>query len=450
MARITPLIALRGTVVGLLVFLLMVGCVGPGNPDTDTAVGAIGTAPENSDQGSSELTLARTLLGRGGTLDQALKRFELGGDLRPRIIAALEPVIDLRRLSPDTGVLVAKDDGGRVVFVACRPSMETYFRINVGPDGKLATEHLEVPLRTSVETAGGAIATTVAETLSRYQDAVALTHAYAEIFQWDVDLFVDPRPEDQIRIVYETRRLGETPDDLPPFGAASNEEGEYIGLGRILAASYEGQQARSVAFFVEQDGNGGGYYDETGDSLAKAFLKSPLNYRRISSRFSRARRHPITRKIVPHHGVDFAADHGTPVVAAADGRVVSAGWDGALGKAVKIRHGSGYTTVYGHLSGFSKTVRGGASVEQNQVIGYVGSTGRATGPHLHYTLLADGRPVNPLTFDNPPTEPLEISRLPMLEEARRNWTPVLYSIPFEAPRAGLAWVLPEELVSPRG
>ncbi|MDX1389404.1 MAG: peptidoglycan DD-metalloendopeptidase family protein, partial [Acidobacteriota bacterium] len=301
--------------------------------------GAIGADPGVADESSAELTLARTLVGRGGTLDQALKRFELKGDLRPRVIAALGAVVDLRRLSPDTGLLVARDGGERIAFVACRPSMESYVRVDVGPEGNLQTTLLEVPLRTTVETAGGTILTTVAETLSRYEDAVALTHAYAEIFQWDVDLFVDPRPEDQIRIVYETRRLGATPDDLPPFGASANEEGEYIGLGRILAASYEGEQARSVAFFVKEDGNGGGYYDETGDSLAKAFLKSPLNYRRISSRFSRARRHPITRKIVPHHGVDFAADHGTPVVAAADGRVVSAGWDGALGKAVRIRHG---------------------------------------------------------------------------------------------------------------
>jgi murein DD-endopeptidase MepM/ murein hydrolase activator NlpD len=326
--------------------------------------------------------------------------------------------------------------------------MESYVRVEIHQDGTLETKPVEVPVRTIVETAGGVVESTVAEALTPYEDGGRLTHAFADIFQWDVDLFVDPRPGDEIRIVYETRRLGRTPSDLPPFGASETVEGEYLGLGRILAASYEGEQARSVAYFVADDGNGGGYYDNEGDSLAKAFLKSPLNYRRISSRFSRARRHPITRKVTPHHGVDFVADRGTPVVAAADGRVESAGWQGNLGKAVRIRHGRGYTTVYGHLGGFSKGVSSGSRVAQNQVIGYVGSTGRATGPHLHYTLLANGRPVDPLTFDNPPTEPLQASMMPLLEEARRNWSPVLYSIPFEAPRTGLAWVLPEEHRAP--
>jgi murein DD-endopeptidase MepM/ murein hydrolase activator NlpD len=411
-------------------------------------VGAMGGTAPRADEGTADLTLARTLVGRGGTLDQALKRFEIDDGLRNRIITALEPHVALRRLSPETGLVLARNEAGSPVYLTCRPSTESYVRVEIDPDGALETRTLDVPVHTTVETAGGAVESTVAETLSSYEDAVRLTHAYADIFQWDVDLFVDPRPGDEIRIVYESRRLGRTQEDLPPFGGSQTVEGEYLGLGRILAASYEGEQARSVAYWVENDGNGGGYYDNEGDSLAKAFLKSPLNYRRISSRFSRARRHPITRKVIPHHGVDFVADRGTPVVAAADGRVESAGWQGNLGKAVQIRHGRGYRTVYGHLGGFSKGVRNGARVSQNQVIGYVGSTGRATGPHLHYVLLANGRPVDPMTFDNPPTEPLQASMMPLLEEARRNWSPVLYSIPFEAPRTGLAWVLPEELRSP--
>jgi murein DD-endopeptidase MepM/ murein hydrolase activator NlpD len=160
--------------------------------------------------------------------------------------------------------------------------------------------------------------------------------------------------------------------------------------------------------------------------MRKTFLKSPLNYRRISSGFSRARRHPITRRVVPHHGVDFAAARGTPVVAAADGRVISAGWDGPLGRAVRLRHGSEYVTVYGHLKGFANGIRGGSEVHQNQVIGYVGSTGRATGPHLHYTLIHAGRPVDPMRFRNPPVEPLAAELRPRLARAMRVWSPMLH------------------------
>jgi murein DD-endopeptidase MepM/ murein hydrolase activator NlpD len=196
--------------------------------------------------------------------------------------------------------------------------------------------------------------------------------------------------------------------------------------------------ASSSAFWVEDDGRGGDYYDADGEPLRKTFLKSPLNYRRISSGFTNRRRHPITRRVVPHHGVDFVAAPGTPVVAAADGRVISAGWDGALGKAVRLRHGNGYKTIYGHLRGFARGVRRGAQVEQNQVIGYVGATGRATGPHLHYTMLYNDRAINPMTFDNPPVAPLDESYRPGLDRARMTWAPVLQAIRPGEPDMGVA------------
>ena len=128
---------------------------------------------------------------------------------------------------------------------------------------------------------------------------------------------------------------------------------------------------------------------------------------------------------MPHHGVDFAAPSGTPVVASADGRVASAGWDGPLGRAVRIRHGSSYVTVYGHLKSFADGIRGGVEVRQNQVIGYVGSTGRATGPHLHYTLIERGTPVDPMRFDNPPADSLPEALGPNLAAAVRSWSPFL-------------------------
>jgi murein DD-endopeptidase MepM/ murein hydrolase activator NlpD len=186
--------------------------------------------------------------------------------------------------------------------------------------------------------------------------------------------------------------------------------------------------ARSRGFWVEDEKGVGSYYDDSGRPLRKAFLKSPLNYRRISSGFSRSRKHPVTRKVVPHHGIDFAADPGTPVVATADGKITSAGWDGALGKAVRIKHGSTYETIYGHLQGFAKGIRRGVDIRQNQVIGHVGSTGRATGPHLHYTLRVEGRAINPTTFKNPPAAPLAPELQSRLASNKSNWLPVLQSI----------------------
>jgi murein DD-endopeptidase MepM/ murein hydrolase activator NlpD len=237
-----------------------------------------------------------------------------------------------------------------------------------------------------------------------------LVAAYADIFQWDVDLLVEPRTGDLVRIVYEVNEVGEIPEDLPPFEGAPRESGALLGVGRILAASYDGRIARAHAFWVGDEKGDGDYFDLDGRPLRKTFLKSPLNYRRITSGFSRARRHPVTRRVVPHHGIDYAAAPGTPVVAAADGRIASAGWDGPLGKAVRIRHGSEYVTVYGHLRAIAKGIRRGVEVRQNQVIGYVGATGRATGPHLHYTMIHRGRPVDPRRIDNPSGEPLQPHR----------------------------------------
>jgi len=224
------------------------------------------------------------------------------------------------------------------------------------------------------------------------------------------------------------RKLGQLPRDLPRFGDQAGEPGEFVALGRILAATYQGSRARSSAFWVGNETGNGNYYDMQGRPLRKSFLKSPLNYRRISSGFSRARRHPVTKRVVPHHGVDYVAAPGTPVSATADGRVISAGWDGPLGKAVRIRHGSEYVTIYGHLRGIAKGIHNGADVRQNQVIGYVGSTGRTTGPHLHYTLQHRGSPINPLKFKSPSADPLPPEMKPQLEIAKRKWLPLLDAI----------------------
>jgi murein DD-endopeptidase MepM/ murein hydrolase activator NlpD len=278
----------------------------------------------------------------------------------------------------------------------------------------------------------------LAQAFSDSSHGLQLTLAFADIFQWDVDLLVDPRPGDRVQVVYQVRKLGEPPEDMPPFGEEIGHHGDFLALGRILAATYQGQMAQTSAFWVADDDGGGDYYDMRGRPLRKSFLKSPLNYRRISSGFSYNRRNPVTHKVVAHLGVDYAAAPGTPVASTADGRVISAGWDGALGRAVRIRHGSEYTTIYGHLRSVAKGIRRGADVRQNQVIGYVGSTGRATGPHLHYTILHRGRAINPLKFKSPSANPLPLELKPRLEIAKRRWLPLLDAIPPEERKIELA------------
>lgn len=394
-------------------------------PDQDSR----GTmAQEAQSAPEPELRDETTTVGRGGTLAAALDRLGVPGELRQPLLAEIGTHLDARKLSPRTGLLARIDETGAWRVLAVRPDPERFLRVEVGESlesPRLASDWIELPVEVEVHSASGVIKDSVAQALADSRDGRVLVPAFADIFQWDVDLLVDPRPGDRVRLVYEIERLGALPAGLPGFEGAPSHSGESLGVRRILAASYTGAMARASAFWIEDDEGQGNYYDVQGQPLRKTFLKSPLNYRRISSRFSRARRNPVTRRVVPHHGVDYAARTGTPVVAAADGRVAAAGWDGALGRAVRIRHGSEYVTIYGHLKGFAGGIRRGAEVRQNQVIGYVGSSGRATGPHLHYTVVHGGRPIDPMKMKNPPVEPLDPALLPDLRLAVRRWRPLL-------------------------
>jgi murein DD-endopeptidase MepM/ murein hydrolase activator NlpD len=420
----------------LLIALLLISLAVLLRPDrpsrlTGSVAETVTAAAAVSGRSPAPLRVERVTIRRGDTLGEALDRLEVPPDLASRILAKAEGYVDPKRLDAGTGLSAARDESGRLCSVALRPAADRFLRVswnNDGEDPALRTELLEIPLVATVESAGGIVSSSVAQALSSSPHARQLTQLFAEVFQWDVDLLVDPRPGDAVCIVYEALRLGELPADLPRFADHADEPGGMLRIGRILAATYTGRMADATAFWVEGDGGAGDHYDESGLPLRKAFLKSPLNYRRISSRFSNGRRHPVTRRVVPHHGVDFAAASGTPVVATADGRVSSAGWSGALGQAVEIRHNGEYTTVYGHLKRFARGVRRGAEVRQNQVIGYVGSTGRATGPHVHYTVRRYGRPIDPLRMKNPPVEPLDPRLRPWLAEAMRRWTPRLESI----------------------
>jgi murein DD-endopeptidase MepM/ murein hydrolase activator NlpD len=400
------------TAAGAILVVLIVLLARPGG-DAGRAQAPDPVAVTPAPPAEPSLTVQRHTLGRGGTLDKLLQDAGLETDQRLSLLEVIGQAIDLRRVPAGAGLSVSRSADGQPVSLAVRTMNDRFVRITASEELP-GYEEVLIPLEVESSTATGVVEQSVSQTFADLPDAPGLIAAFADIFQWDIDLLVEPRRGDQVRIVYERLSYGELPPDLPPFRGDLARSGDPAGIGRILAATYQGQQASSTAYWVESDDGPGNYFDEDGTPLRKTFLKSPLNYRRISSGFSRARRNPVTRKVVPHHGVDFAAPSGTPVVAAADGRVASAGWSGALGKAIKIRHGSEYVTVYGHLRGYAKGIRAGAQVRQNQVIGYVGATGRATGPHLHYTMMVSGRAVNPMSFKNPPVEPLPDNDRPKL------------------------------------
>ncbi len=219
----------------------------------------------------------------------------------------------------------------------------------------------------------------------------SLTMELAGVFGWDIDFALDIRKGDQFMILYEDKYLN----------------GEFIGHGDILAAEFTNNGNRYQAIRYTDAGGKTDFYSLNGRSMRKAFLRTPVEFSRISSRFSNGRKHPILNKIRAHKGVDYAAARGTPIKSTGSGKIIHRGKKGGYGKTIIIQHGTQYNTLYAHLSNYRKGLKVGSRVEQGQVIGYIGSTGLATGPHLHYEFRVNGVHRDPLRVKLPGAEPLK-------------------------------------------
>lgn len=217
-----------------------------------------------------------------------------------------------------------------------------------------------------------------------------LTMDLANVFGYDIDFALDIRKGDSFEVIYEEKTV----------------EGRRVGTGNILAARFTNRgKTYSAVRYTNKDGVTS-YYNADGTSMRKAFIRTPVDFARISSRFSNGRKHPILNKIRAHKGVDYAAPHGTPIKSAGDGKVLLAGRKGGYGNTVIIQHGQRYRTLYAHMQGFAKGVRNGSIVKQGQIIGYIGTTGLSTGPHLHYEFQVDGVHVDPLGLKLPMADPI--------------------------------------------
>jgi len=258
----------------------------------------------------------------------------------------------------------------------------------------------------------GAIEDNLIASMGGGQQNLLLALSLSDIFAWDIDFTTALRRGDTFRLLVE----------------GLYRDGEFRKYGTILAAEFVNDGVAYRAYRFEVDGKAD-YYDAEGRSLRKAFLKAPLSFRRISSGFSKSRLHPVLQVRRAHNGTDYVAPKGTPVSAMASGQVVAAGWQGGYGKLVVVRHPNGYKTSYGHLSGFAKGIRKGAGVTQGQLVGYVGSTGMSTGPHLHFEMRVNDRPVNPRKVVIPPGEPVPDALLAAYRASRDELAGRLASAP---------------------
>jgi len=330
-------------------------------------------------------------LRRGDTLVGALDRLGLDRRASIGIAEALQAEgADLRRMRPSDGLEVTWTLDGEPIGLRWEPSPWLGFAV-VAADGGWEARRAETRPDVRVAAIGGELKRSLFEAVEALGESPQLVTELAEIFSSDFDFTADSRSGDRFRLLVEKRYAGE----------------QFVDYGQVLVAQYlsDGRILTGVGF--EPAGGRTAYYDLEGRSLRKTFLKSPLAFTRITSGFTYARPHPILGGVRPHLAVDYAAPVGTPVQAVASGTVLLAGWNGGNGIQVHLRHHAGYETLYNHLSRLGPGVRSGARVDQRQVIGYVGSTGLSTGPHLDYRVKKNGRFVNPLSEKFVPGQPLD-------------------------------------------
>jgi murein DD-endopeptidase MepM/ murein hydrolase activator NlpD len=350
------------------------------------------------------LTTVRGTIERGATLGSLLAA-HAGAALVHELAGAARPLHDLARLSAGRPFRITLGGDGLLrAFSYSIDELQT-LRVVRRRDG-LQAEILRRAYETRVSVVASTIETSLFGAIDAAGEGDQLALDLADVFAWDVDFNTEIQSGDSFRVLVEKQYL----------------EGSFARYGRILAAELHGG-GRVLRAFRHEGAAGTGYYDAEGRALRKAFLRSPLRFTRISSRFSRSRLHPILRVRRPHLGVDYAAPLGTPVHAAADGLVVAAGWDGGYGKMVRLRHANGYQTLYGHLSRI--TVARGRRVAQGTLLGAVGATGLATGPHLDYRMLRSGRFVDPLRIAVPPAEPIARGEHAAFQQVVERLTPLL-------------------------
>jgi murein DD-endopeptidase MepM/ murein hydrolase activator NlpD len=289
----------------------------------------------------------------------------------------------IKKISAGQPYRIRLDGDNNVLSLTYRIDDETFLRITRA-DLDFRAEKVEIPFERKVGSVGGVIETSLYDSLGNGGESAQIAYDVADIFSWDIDFTTDLQPGDSFRVVVEELWL----------------DGRFQRYGNVLAAEFRNDGTTFRAYRYEVNGNAG-YFDDNGNSLRKAFLKAPLNFRRISSGFSRSRLHPILKIRRPHLGVDYVAPAGTPVSALGDGTVRFAAWKGANGRLVVLSHSRGYKTYYGHLSRIARGIRTGARVRQGDVIGYVGASGRATGPHLHFQVAQNGRVLNPHSMKLP-------------------------------------------------
>ncbi len=339
----------------------------------------------------------------GESLAEALIKQDIDNPQVYLLVNKLNEIYNLRKAHPADSFLIKIDTLGVVKELSYIPNNQYTYKVLKDTLDDYYTLIDTLKMKKIIKFCQGEIEYSLYQSMIDQGEGSALPVMFTQIFQWDIDFFIDPQKGDKFRLIYEQYMANDS----------------FVRYGNILVAQYISRNFDKIAYRYTNEKGITRYYNEKGTCFQKAFLKSPLNYRRISSYFG-YRTHPITKKVRFHNGVDYAAAYGTPVESVGDGVVIHRGWkgghptvngrSGGYGKTVIIRHSNSYKTLYGHLSSYN-SFKVGDRVKQHDVIGYVGSTGLSTGNHLHYTIYHHDQAINPMKLKNvsgPPVPKFEI------------------------------------------
>lgn len=339
----------------------------------------------------------------GDTFAGILSRFNIPERLAVTYYSSLKSV-GFHTLFPGDSMVITKDRNKNLKTCSLLSRLTHWYHL-YNNDTTLHIEKKPIEVTCYRCVLKGTLETSLSEDMFKYGVGDALVIKFADIFAWDINFFMDPRKGDKFEAVFEKKY----------------REGTFTGYGPILAAKYIGREKTFYAVGLKNAKGSLDYYDLNGKSVQKQFLKAPLRFNRISSRFSYRRKHPILGIYRPHLGIDYAAPRGTAVYSSADGTVTFAGVKGGYGKHIRISHGASYQTYYGHLNRICRGIRRGVRVKQGQFIGTVGSTGLATGPHLDYRMKTGSRFVNPQKISVPSKESVSEEDIDRFERVKQGY-----------------------------
>lgn len=361
------------------------------------------SAGQNSEP-ESPFLIQKIEITDGSTYGQLMTQAAINAATSTAIFNAAQEIYDLSKIRAGRTLdLVYEKKTGALHQLIYQIDTEKELFVTQNDEGWQA-EIIPIPYKIKIVTEGGQIESSMyAAALAAGIDERAIIDL-ANVFQWSVDFAMDVRQGDTFKFIYEKRY----------------REGAYVMPGRIFAGAYHNAGKNHYAFYFEESEDNKGYFDENGNSVQKLFLRAPLEYKYISSGFTTGLRYIQAFNIsTGHRAIDYAAAAGTPVRSVGDGTITYAGWNGAYGNFITIRHNATYSTNYAHLSRFA--VRRGQRVTQGQIIGYVGSTGLSTGPHLHYEMVKHGVKINPLTEVLPPGQAIKEENKPEFFRQIKDW-----------------------------